>query len=196
MVVLPLEMAKAIIEPIQGHSIFDLKDNADNETVDRLNKALNRQDGEEEDDDKGKKRKLKVDSEPPVPETQPVTPVHPPRRVSAKKTALTRAQLKTKLQKTGAFDLRTNEVLNWDSRPVKDSNIDKVLDFAYGSGGKATAGARQVAQRVRMLEVKDLPNPAFVRLMTTPAPRATRSRPDSTSTPQVTRRVTAGWTKF
>lgn len=209
MVVLPFELAKSIIEPIQGHSMFDLKENADTETVERLNKALNKQDGDEEKDKK--KKKLQLDTLPKTPsETPEQRPPYPPRRLfNQKNKDLTRTQLRTKLQKTASFDLRTLEVFDWEGRPIKDSNIDRVLDHAYGvSSSRHPPGSREVASRLRLLEISQVPNDAFSSLITTPVKRSRRLATATPLTPTkvatsesprkraIDRRVTRSWRKF
>lgn len=213
MVVLPYELAKAIIDPIQGHAIFDLKENADTETVTRLNKALNKQDGDEEKEVKKKKLPVEPAIKDPT-ETPDPKSSYPPRRIlNQANRKLTRTQVRTKLQKTGSFDLRTLEVLDWDSHPIKESNIDRVLDHAYGiTSSRHPAGSKEIAQRLKLLEVAELPNQAFASLITSPVtvkrrrnvvgsetPRPSRSTlatPQRKRSKSGDRRVTRSWKRF
>lgn len=189
MVVIPYELAKQILDPVEGDSLFDLKEGADGETRDRINRALNRQDGEKEEENEksSKKRKLLID-EPVTPSTiatqTPTTPkVHrrpPPREPSNR---LTRDQLRMKLQKTGAFDTRDKTVNAWDGRTVADSNIDEVLDNLYRSRSDAPnpAGTREIAARLKLMDYHDFPNKGVSRMIVghvspTDTPRTSRLR--------------------
>ena len=177
MVVLPYEMAKAIIEPIKGHTTFDLKEQADSETISRLNKALNRQDGEDKEDGTKKKRKLTFPDTPITPETPASTsstlkaatsstlkaartPQRTPQRSG------TRQQIRLKLHKTGAFDVRSKQVFTMDGKQVPGSDIDRILDHAFGANkGSHPKGSTEVAQRMRLMDVQSLPNATFQALV-------------------------------
>lgn len=187
MVVVPYELAKQIIEPLMGDSGFDLKDGADLETTNRLNRALNRQDGEkEDDDDKSKKKKLVIDDEPTIPSTPdtptPETPRRPPaRRIPPPRSRPTRAQLRMKLLKSGAFDSRSKAVMTWEGKQVTDSDIDTILSHAFGSNSEShPTGSREVAARLKVMSISNLPNREFNRLIagyTSPStPRLNRWR--------------------
>lgn len=188
MVVVPYELAKQIIEPLMGDSGFDLKDGADLETADRLNRALNRQDGEkDDDDDKSKKKKLVIDDDPiATPATPsshtPETPRRPPvRRNQPVRAKPTRAQLRMKLLKSGAFDTRSKNVMTWEGKQVTGSDIDTVLSHAFGANSEShPTGSREIAARLKVMSITNLPNREFNRLIaghTSPStPRLNRWR--------------------
>lgn len=162
MVVLPFEMAKSILEPMKGHTIFDLKEGADDETRDRLNRALNRQDGE---DKPAEKRKL-VEETPEATAPSPQTPVVPAVKKKALKEDKTRQQLRARLLKTGAFDNREKTVFNWQGGKIDRSNIDDIMNHLYGPTNHShPPGTREVAARLRVMNQKDFPNKAVVRLI-------------------------------
>ena len=195
MVVLPYEMAKAIVEPIRGHTAFDLKEQADSETINRLNKALNRQDGEEKEDSSMKKKKLTFPKDAFTSPETPQTPETPstsstlkaaktPRRTPQR--AGTRAQIRLKLHKTGAFDTRSKNVFTMAGKEVPGTDIDKILDHAYGANkSRHPKGSTEIAERLKLMDVQSLPNTAFQELVT--------GLPSSSSEPASKRRR---WTKF
>lgn len=198
MVVIPYSMAKAIVDPLQGHAMFDLKDDADRETVNRLNKALNRQDGEEDEEEKPKKkRKLNLGDEPVTPaksvvspatttaSTTPVTPSPIPETTTAATPATplaekaadklttktpkrknTKAQVRLQLHKTAAFNPRSKTVIDWEGKEVVGSNIDTILDHAFGATkARHPKGSRELAQRLNKLEITSFSNSAFQALV-------------------------------
>lgn len=162
-------MAKRIIGPMQGDAAFDLKEHADLETINKLNLALNKKEGEE---------KPKPDPIPEVKvETKPIE--------KAKKAAPDpKTQIKTKLKKTGAFDLKTGCVYTMAGKEIPGSDINIVLDHAFGpEKSRHPKGSLEVAQRLRYLGVSETPNSAFSALI---------SRTSTTPT----RRTSQKWTKF
>lgn len=185
MVILPYDMAKHILEPITGHSAFDLKDGADMETKNRLNQALNWQDGED-DDDKPKKQTLTA--EPVAPETPvtPATPVVRKRKPRTPPSRPTKAMVRLKLSKTGAFNGHDREVITWTGKAVNGSNIDEILTHCFADNSAAhPTGTREIAQRLKALGITDIPNRSVRRLITGAGPIV--------ETPRVTR---SKWRKF
>lgn len=190
MVVLPYDLARSLIDPMQGHSSFDLKDNADNETILRLNKSLNRKEGE--DKDKGtEKRKLPVIDPLLTPtnttasskssSSSTLKAVSTPRRPRGE---VRQQQLRKKLLNTQAFNSKSGYVYNMQGDIVRGSQIDKILGFAFSadSSSRAPAGSKEIAQRVKLLGVAGLPNASFQKLV------------DENTGSE--RRSTRRWTKF
>lgn len=177
MVVMPLELARSVLEPLQGSQLLDLKENADLETINRLNKQLNLQDGEDD------KKPAPVPPPPPPPDSPRSSAYHtPPSKMPRRKlytTPLRPATKKTvrqKLQKTNAFNTKSKHVQNWQGRSVKHSDIDAVLAYAYGERDEEPAGTKELAQRIKLLGYKNFPNSEFNKLVdkATPQPRRTR----------------------
>ena len=175
MVVLPLELAREIVSRNQGHALFDLKADADRETVDRLNKSLNRKEGEQmkekplETREGETKEPEVVAPETPRSDVIMETPKRRPRRSS-------RTVVKAKLLQTNAFNSKSGAVYNFQGDEIKGSDIASILDYAYGKGGAAPpAGAKEIASRLHLLEITDFPNDRFKALVTkTPTPPTKR----------------------
>lgn len=190
MVLVPYEMARHILEPMQGDATFDLKEGADVETRDRLNRALNQQDGDKEEEDKQPK-KLLMDEDAgtrtdPTPTLTPTPTVRRrPRQPKQTPTHLSKSQLRTKLQKTGAFDTRDKTVKGWDGKTVADSNIDSVLDHIYSARSRAhPAGTKEIAARLKLMNMSQFPNKTVCHMIA------------GHVSPQDTPRTSRRWKKF
>ena len=188
MVVLPYQLVRNIIEPLQGHATFDLKESADIETIDKLNKKLNKMEGEQPPPEP-----LPEPPPEPLPQPEPLPAPHPlpepphaaPPPVTPK--TGTRQKIRAKLLRTGAYVAQRGEIIDWAGKMIEGSHINKVLDYAFGTAtGPLPRGAKEIAERLKALGVKELPNKKFTDLIaTTPKTRAQRDTPQRKT-----------WTKF
>lgn len=172
MVVVPLEVAKTLIEPLQGSEIFDLKPITDMQTIDKMNRELNRKDGEE-------RQQSQPEPAKEVTETPVVKPklLPKPQVASTPKRKDTMAQVKHKLQKVDAFDRKTKQVIAMDGKALSGSNIETILSHAYGpSNSKHPKGSADVASRLKLMNITDLPNSAFTSLIIKATPPSAKKR--------------------
>lgn len=181
MVVLPLAMAKSLVEEMQGSEAFDLKEGNDLMTVNRLNKNLNRKEGEE----RGYEPRVVV------PEPEPETPVvstvkrkrdqhEEPASAYASAVASTpkrknpKAKVRMDLAKTDAFNRKTKEVIS-NGQEIKGSNIDAILDHAYApNNANHPKGSQEIASRMKFMQIANLPNTAFQALINKSTPPTRR----------------------
>ena len=187
MVVLPYQLVRNIIEPLQGHATFDLKESADIETIDNLNKKLNKLEGEQPPPEPP----LQPHPEPP-PEAHPVPEAHPDPNVAPAPPpetpkSGTRQKIRAKLLRTGAYVAQRGEIIDWSGKMIEGSHINKVLDYAFGTAtGPLPRGSKEIAERLKALGVKELPNKKFTELIVTSPKTRKAASPRTRKT----------WTKF
>lgn len=166
MVIVPYSMAKAMIAPIVGHQKFDLKDNADPETINTIHKHLNLKEGEKEKDEPNPEEKKE---EAEKPEIQKPKPTPKPRDV--------KAQVKAKLLKTNGFNPQSKAVFSVDGKEVANTNIDNILDHAFGTPKtRHPKGSKEIAERMNLLGVTGLPNTHYQAIVSRSTPTTPRTR--------------------